>query len=520
MPVKLKKQLGVTDGISYVTGSIIGSGIFISPSPILAGAGSSTGLALCVWLTCGVWAVLGSLCLAELAIRVRKSGGLYIFILEAFGENVAFVSLWLSEFILRPMSIVVSSLAAGTYILRPMFLDCPDMASTVAIKLLGLTAMVSFLALNCYSVKITAYIQTAVTFTKVLALVLISTFGLIAIARGMICPISFRGISVVQNKCSVLFAVALVMKTCFVDNIESDTENLRDPFETTDLTAGGLVFAFYVGTYAFNGGDTIAYAYEEYVNPKRVVIYGTVVGHIIPTIIYLITNIAYYTVLSKTEILSGVAVAVAFAEKCMGVLKWSIPIFVAISTSGIVNVNTFKGSRSLFVASREGYFPKYLSMINVTKKTLVPAIITMGMVACVIMLGMEMISLLKVYSFLNALYCLVAIVSIFKLRRTHNPPDALRLPIVIPVAYTCLSLFMTVATVVYNPSVVLASLLCISVGIVLKLLLYIGYSNDSAFRRLYTKIHCNMFSFYLYMIANQIRPLIISGCVLQCFKMF
>ncbi|XP_021365023.1 large neutral amino acids transporter small subunit 1-like [Mizuhopecten yessoensis] len=232
MAIKLKKQLGVVDGISYVTGSIIGSGIFISPSPILAGAGSSPGLALCVWLTCGVWAVLGSLCIAELVIRVRKSGGLYTIIHEAFGENVSFVSLWLSEFILRPMSIVVSSLAAGTYILRPVFLDCPDEAPTAAIKLFGLTAMVSYLALNCYSIRITAYIQTAVTITKVLALVLISTFGLIAIGRG-------------------------------------DTENLRDPFKTTDLTAGGLVFAFYVGTYAFNGGDTIAYAYEEYVNPKR-----------------------------------------------------------------------------------------------------------------------------------------------------------------------------------------------------------------------------------------------------------
>ncbi|XP_069128678.1 large neutral amino acids transporter small subunit 1-like [Argopecten irradians] len=283
------------------------------------------------------------------------------------------------------MSIVVSSLAAGTYILRPVFLYCPDLAPTASIKLLGLIFMASFLALNCYSVKITAYIQTAVTFTKVLALVLISIFGLITIAKG-------------------------------------DTENLRDPFETTDLTASGLVFAFYVGTYAFNGGDTIAYAYEEYVNPKRVVIWGTVVGHIIPTIVYLLTNIAYYTVLTKVEILSGVAVAV-------------------------------------------------------------------GIVACLIMIGIEMISLLKVYSFLNALYCLVAIVGIFKLRKTHNPPDALRLPIVIPIAYTCLSLFMTVTTVVYNPGVVVASLLCISLGIVLKLLLCVGQAKDSAFRGFYYKIH-------------------------------
>jgi len=66
MVLKLKQELGVVTGVTFITGSIIGSGIFISPAPVLAGAGSSVGLALLIWLGAGVLTVLGSLSFIEL----------------------------------------------------------------------------------------------------------------------------------------------------------------------------------------------------------------------------------------------------------------------------------------------------------------------------------------------------------------------------------------------------------------------------------------------------------------------
>lgn len=63
--VKMRKQLGLLEGVAIILGIIFGSGIFISPKEVLNYTGSVWG-ALSVWAICGVLATLGALCYAEL----------------------------------------------------------------------------------------------------------------------------------------------------------------------------------------------------------------------------------------------------------------------------------------------------------------------------------------------------------------------------------------------------------------------------------------------------------------------
>jgi len=48
--IKLEKTIGLFSGITVIIGSIIGSGIFVSPTGVLAGTGS-VGLSLSVWVS-------------------------------------------------------------------------------------------------------------------------------------------------------------------------------------------------------------------------------------------------------------------------------------------------------------------------------------------------------------------------------------------------------------------------------------------------------------------------------------
>lgn len=63
--LRMRKQLGLLEGVALILGIIFGSGVFISPKAVLEMTGSIWG-SLTVWVACGVLSTFGALCYAEL----------------------------------------------------------------------------------------------------------------------------------------------------------------------------------------------------------------------------------------------------------------------------------------------------------------------------------------------------------------------------------------------------------------------------------------------------------------------
>uniref|UniRef100_A0A8D0GFI8 Cystine/glutamate transporter n=1 Tax=Sphenodon punctatus TaxID=8508 RepID=A0A8D0GFI8_SPHPU len=224
----LRRKITLVRAITLTTGTIVGSGIFISPKGVLENSGN-VGVSLLIWLACGILSLFGALSYADLGTSIKKSGGHYIYLLETLGPLPAFLRLWAEFVMIRPANMAVVSLAFGRYLIEPLFAPCH--APDLAVKLITVIALI--IALNCWSVTWSANIQTVLTVLKVVTIGLIIIPGMMALANG---------------------------KT---------PTNFQDAFDPSSLTLSKLPLAFYSGMFAYGGWFYINFVTEELVNPER-----------------------------------------------------------------------------------------------------------------------------------------------------------------------------------------------------------------------------------------------------------
>ncbi|KAJ7329098.1 hypothetical protein JRQ81_015272 [Phrynocephalus forsythii] len=364
--VFLRKKITLLRAFSLLIGSMVGSGIFISPKGVLKNTGN-VGLSLIVWFACGILSMFGALSYAELGTRITKSGGHYVYILETLGPLPGFLFLWAEYFAIRPANSAVVALAFGRYILEPFFAPCP--APLSAVKLVALLGYYIVLILNSWSVTWSARLQTILSIIKLAALALIIVPGMMLLAQGR-------------------------------------TENFRDAFDSQMVVLDKLPLAFYAGMFAYSGWYVFqtSFVREELVEPERNLPLAVIVSVITVIVGYMLTNVSYYTVLTAADVLASQAVAVSFARKAFQSLISVIPILVSLSCFGTMNGGIFTFSRTLFVASREGQWPPLFSMIHIHRHTPLPAVLLMfPLVTAMICVG-ELYHLLNFFSFSRWLF--------------------------------------------------------------------------------------------------------------------
>jgi len=410
--VGLKATMSLMNGITVIVGSIIGSGIFVSPSGVLKSTGSP-GMALIVWTVSGLFSMIGAYCYAELGCMIAKTGADYAYIMVTFGKFLAFIRLWVECMIVRPCSQAIVALTFAKYILKPFFplegCDPPD----DAVRLLAAICICCLTFINCWNVRWATFVQDQFTYGKLLALVIIIGTGFYNLSTGHVKYFTF--------------------------------ENTEQDFTT-------LMLSFYSGLFAYNGWNYLNFIIEELQDPVKNLPRAIGISCILVTVVYVLTNIAFFTILSPDEILASEAVAVTFGDRMYGVMAWIIPVFVAMSTFGGVNGILLTSSRLFYAGAMEGQMPEVLTMIQVDKNTPAPAVLFVALLSLLYLSSSNIGLLINYVGFATWLSIGVAVLCIPVLR-WYQPdlPRPIRVNLFWPISYIIATIIITVVPMFSDP---------------------------------------------------------------------
>jgi APA family basic amino acid/polyamine antiporter len=448
-----KPSLGLMDATMLVAGSMIGSGIFIVSADITRNVGSA-GWLLVVWLITGFMTLTAALSYGELSAMFPRAGGQYVYLKESYNPLVGFLYGWSFFTVIQTATIAAVGVAFAkfTAYLVPQLsedlvaLDLGFLTISPA-QLLAIVVIVLLTFINTRGIRSGKIIQTTFTVTKLLSLFGLIVFGLWA----------FKSDVWTAN-----WTNAWQMRQLQPDGGMA---------AYLPMAALGAMAAAMVGSiFSSDAWNNITFIAGEVRNPQRNIGLSLLLGTLIVTLIYILTNVVYVAVLPMEEIAAADKdrVAVAASHVIFGNAGTIIiALMIMVATFGCNNGLILAGARVYFSMAKDGLFFRRVGVLN---KNAVPefALWIQCVVACAWVLSGKYGDLLDMISFVVVGFYLLTILGIFILRRRRpdadRPYKALGYP-VLPMIYLLMALAFCVLLFVYKPKFTWPGLIITMLGI-------------------------------------------------------
>lgn len=323
----LPRRLGLWSAVAVLVGSTIGSGIFRSPASIADKLPGPIPL-LAIWLTGGIFALCGALTLAEVAGALPRTGGVYVFIREAWGRLPAFLFGWSELVLIRAAALGAISTTFSEYLIR----------------VLG------------HDPRVDPY-SRYVHYIAAVAILLTATFNYVGIKWGAL----VQNITTLAKTGAVLVIIVLALAL----GLPQTGGHFTPAIPTGSFSFARFGLALVSVLWVYDGWADVSFVGGEVQDPERnlprVLIYGT----LIIIALYLLANVAYLAVLPVEEIRQSKLVAADVADRLIGVAGVAfVSVAVMVSTFGTLNGSVMTGSRILFAMAADGLLFKPIARVH------------------------------------------------------------------------------------------------------------------------------------------------------------
>jgi APA family basic amino acid/polyamine antiporter len=326
----------------YGTGLILGAGIYVLIGDVAGVAGNAMWISFIVAATI---ATLTGLSYAELTSVFPKSAAEYMFVKNAFGNNMfAFVTGWLIIFVA-----VVSAAAVAIGFSAYLASFIPGLNPLVS----AIALVIALSGINFVGIRESAWMSTIFTLVELAGLAAIIGAGL------LMAPPPPAG----------------------VDYFEMPPAVTSGP-----LAAGAILGAAGLAFFAYFGFENLANIAEETRNPRRAIPVALMASIVITTAVYVLVAVSAIALVGWDELASTDAPITLAAEKAFGrtgaVLMSLIALF---ATTNTVLALLVAGSRIVFGMASDGALPARFSKVHPKRQTPLVAVLAVmaGTVAIV-----------------------------------------------------------------------------------------------------------------------------------------
>jgi len=341
---QLTRAIGLTQATAMVVGTIIGTSIFVQPSEITLEVPTIAGI-LMAWTLAGGLTFLGALVCAELASAFPHTGGVYVFLREAFSTRVAFMWGWANFWSIHSGIIAAISMVCARYL--AFFVDLTPFQQKLAAA--GVIAGIS--AINYVGVRAGATVQTAITGAK-----------LVAIAALLIGGVAYSGAG---GGDAWTFTLA----------------------EVTAVPLDRLLLGVGAGLFAFGGWHMVTYTAGETTDPVRTLPKALTIGVLVVTGCYVALNAVYLYVLPLEAVRQSPRIAADVAHVLVGQSGASaVSALVVVSAIGALTGIVLAGPRMYLSMAQDGVMLPWAGAIHPVYRTPHRAIVLQAVWSAVLVL--------------------------------------------------------------------------------------------------------------------------------------